>query len=376
MITQKYVLLKNQGISSSMNHRILGICILLIIGVSLKSEGQKASPPKVKFTNWYQNKPGAVSITFDDACSSQYESAYPILEKYGIKATFSVIGEWVSDEPSFTAEEGSFEIKRMGWKQLIELWEHGNELAAHGFLHQKYNKHSQVAELTDEMKKIKLFIESHTPAVVYTMNYPYSFASGNIPVAAKEAGYLFGRTGLDTINPTSPENMYLLASQVILNGNHPDSATFLNWIDKAKGKWLILMYHHLFKEDSKEMAIIRSHNVVNSYSLTPMQFDNQIKGIIKAGYWTAPVETVGKYIIQRDNTEISAIRTRKKIYINTFTNLNKNVYNLSLTIEVEIPWKKVSVEGSRNDGIIKTTDNRIWIEVTPEKQVILTKESY
>lgn len=359
-----------------MKNGIFGICILLFLGIAAKSFGQKKDFPKPIFTSWYQNKAGAVSITFDDASLSQYENAFPILKKYGIAATFSVVGEWISDEPLTTAEEGSFEIKRMNWSQLNELWENGNELAAHGFLHQKYNKYSPVSELAAEMKKIKTLIESHTPAVVYTMNYPYSFASGNIPLAAKEAGFLFGRTGLDTINPPSPQNMHLLASQVILNGSNPDSVVFQSWIQQAKGNWIILMYHHLFNEDSKEMSIIKSHNVENSYSLTPVQFENQIKALTESGFWAAPVETIGKYIIQRDNTEIRVITTGRKIYINTFTNLNKNVYNLPLTIWVDIPWKRVSVEGSRNDGIYKVKENRILIEVTPEKQVTITKERY
>jgi peptidoglycan/xylan/chitin deacetylase (PgdA/CDA1 family) len=348
----------------------------LVLVMTLNVFGQDSKKVTARITTWYQNKPGAVSVSFDDASYSQHTAAYPILEKLGIKATFSIVGEWVGEAPAFSAEPGSMEIKKMGWPQLLELYDQGHELAAHGYTHEKYDKLMPVPNLVEEMNKIKTLIESRIQTKVYTMNYPYSYASGNIPIAAEEAGYLFGRTGLDTVNPSSPGNMYLLATHVILNETSPDSVIFQNWLDQAKGNWLILMYHHLFEEGSKEMEIIRSHDVVNSYSLSPFQFEKQMKSLVSVNYWVAPVSTIGKYITERDNTEIRVIRTKKKIYINTFTNLNKNVYNHPLTIEVELPWKKVSVQGSLNDGIFTTEERKLYIDAYPEKQIVITKESY
>ncbi len=164
-------------------------------------------------------------------------------------------------QPAYTAEPDHFEIQKMGWQQLLELHDHGHELAAHGYNHVRYDKFAPVADLAVEMQKIKTLIETRTNSRVFTLNYPYSFASGNIPEAAREAGFIFGRTGLDTINPPAPYNMYLLATHVILNSEKPDSTLFQNWCDKAKGNWLILMYHHFFPLKSKEMELIRLHDV-------------------------------------------------------------------------------------------------------------------
>lgn len=329
---------------------------------------------RAQITPWYQNKPGAVSISFDDASYTQYTSAYPVLEKYNIKGTFSVVGEWVDEQPAYTAEEGFFEIKRMGWQQLLELFDHGHELAAHGYNHQKYDKQLPVPDLVLEMKKIKTLIESRTNSKVYTLNYPYSYASGNIPEAAREAGYLFGRTGLDTINPPSPDNRYLLASKAVLNEDQPDSSEFRDWINQSKGNWLILMYHHLFPMESKEMDIIRSHQVEYSYSLPPEEFEHQIEALVAAGYWIAPIGEIGRYIDERDHTEVKTITLKKKIYIYTVNNLDNSIYNLPLTLEIEIPWKKVKIEGSLHDGIVKTQNNKLFISVLPESQLILSKE--
>lgn len=315
-----------------------------------------------------------MSISFDDASYTQYTSAYPILERHKIKGTFSVVGEWVNEQPSYSAEPGSFEIKKMGWQQLLELFDHGHELAAHGYSHEKYDKQLPVPDLVVEMKKIKSLIEARTHSKVFTLNYPYSFASGNILEAAREAGYLFGRTGFDTINPSTPPSMYLLASKAILNIEIPDSIMFQDWIDQAKGNWLILMYHHLFPEDSKEMEIIRSHEVTNYYSLPPEAFEKQIEAIMAAGYWIAPISEIGKYIAERDNTEMRTFAFKKKIYLYMVTNLDKAIYDQPLTLEVDVPWKRVKIEGSLNDGIFETQNNKLFISVLPENELILSKE--
>ena len=83
-----------------------------ISALSLVSRGQD-SQVQVRVADWFNNCSGAVSISFDDACMSQYAYAYPVLEKYGIKGTFSILGEWVQQGPSYSAEPGHFAVQRM-----------------------------------------------------------------------------------------------------------------------------------------------------------------------------------------------------------------------------------------------------------------------
>jgi len=348
--------------------------IFILASFFLFAGGQESTVIPVRITQWYGNKPGAVSVTFDDNDYSQYVSAYPVLEKYGIKGTFSVVGEWVAEEPANFAEAGFFEIKRMGWPQLLELYEHGHELAAHGYHHQKYDKFKPAGDLAVEMKEIKTLIESKIPGQVCTLHYPYSFASENIPGAAKEAGYLFGRTGLDTINPPVPPDMLLLASQAVINAELPDTALFRQWIMQARGNWLILMYHHFFQAGSKEISLLKSHDVEYTYSILPEEFEQQVACLATSGYWIAPLCEIGKYITERENTEIRAIRAKKKIIINMVTNLDKPVYDIPLTLEASIPWKKVRIEGSLNDGVFQVNDNTLFIDAMPENELIITKE--
>lgn len=349
------------------------ICLVIILFVTVITVAM-SQDDGVKITPWYHNSAGAVSVTFDDADMTQYLTAFPVLEKYHMKGTFSVVGEWVSDEPGYTAEPGFFEICRMGWTQLLELASQGHEMAAHGFYHIKYDKQLPVEELAGQMEQIRELIESKTGQPVFTLFYPYSYASGNIPLAAKKAGYLFGRSGLDTLNPPSPPDMYLLASMAILNASTPDSTLFRQWLSEANDNWLVLMYHHLFPQGSKEMEILNAHEVINNYSVTPEVFERQMNDLSATGYWVATVSEIGRYITERDNTEINVFRSKKKIGIYTLNNLDRNIYNIPLTLEIGLPWKKAAVKGSLDDGIYEVKNGRIFVDVVPEQELIITKQ--
>ena len=327
----------------------------------------------VEIATWYKNKKGAVSISFDDASYSQYKYAFPILEKYKIKATFSLVGEWTHNKPQYSAEPGSFKIKKMSWNEIIELHNFGHEIAAHGFIHKKYNKNLSEEDLIFQMKKIRTLIDMNIHSPVYTLHYPFSFTTDKIIDASKKAGFLFCRTGNDSINPASPADMHLLYSKAILNNNTPDSVEFTKWLNETNGKWLILMYHHLFTEDSKENKILQFHKVQNTYSLFPESFEKQLRLIINSDYWVAPISTVGRYIVERDNTDLKVRSFCNVLNIRAKSNLEPSLYNQALTLKVTTDWDRVEVSGSLTDGEYDVVNKVLLIDVLPDKKVTIRK---
>ena len=352
--------------------------ILYFFIIGLLSFFQEKNEFEAEISTWHQNKKGAISISFDDAGYTQYTYAYPILEKYNMKATFSVVGEWTQEKPSFSAELGSFEIKKMGWQQIIELHRHGHEIAAHGYKHQRYNRFSTIPELVTKMKKIKHLIENKIHAPIYTLHYPYSFISDSIIRATEVAGFLFGRAGKTKnlfVNAKTPQNFYLLVSNPILNDTTPSINGFINWTKQANGNWLIIMYHHLFPKNSKEMSIMNYHHVTNTYSLFPETFEKQMKLIANSEYWVAPIADVGKYIIERENTTLTLnMINTNTLAINSKTLLDTTIYNFPLTLTIKLPWNKIQVTGSASDGNYKVSDNQLILYFLPKQTIIITKK--
>lgn len=83
-----------------------------------------------------------VVLAFDDGWKSQYENAKPILDKYGFKATFFVVCDYVGN-PAY-----------MGWRQIRELHNSGHDIQSHSMTHRDLTKLSQ-EELDHELGQSK-----------------------------------------------------------------------------------------------------------------------------------------------------------------------------------------------------------------------------
>ncbi len=346
---------------------------LIFLFFSVLVVAQSKSKFKAVITTWKDDKPAAVSITFDDASYTQYEYAYPVLSKYHFNATFSLVGEWTKEQASYSAEAGMFEIKKMGWQQIRQLQKAGNEIASHGYRHQRYNRRLPLDTLAAQMKRNKTLIEQHTGATCYTIHYPYSFANEKTARAARIAGFRFGRTGGSSYNKAVPDNILLLKSKAVLSDSVPNLAEFEKWLENAHGKWLILMYHHLFPKGSKEMRILEYHKVRNTYSLYPATFDKQMQMLAQKNYWVAPVMQIGKYIVEREAVKLKTHRCFGRYVIKLQSKLDK-IYDEPLTIRVKLPWKKVKVKIGETEKIYSNTNGEILLNALPGSKIIIKKK--
>ena len=70
-----------------------------------------------------------VILTFDDGYKSQYSNAKPILDKYGFKATFSIVCNYVRNGDN-----------RMTWEEIKSLRQEGHDIASHTMNHDDLSK--------------------------------------------------------------------------------------------------------------------------------------------------------------------------------------------------------------------------------------------
>ncbi|HNZ42509.1 MAG TPA: polysaccharide deacetylase family protein [Bacteroidales bacterium] len=332
----------------------------------------KTKDPATKFSicPYYGNRAGAVSITFDDADYSQYEYALPTLGKYNLKANFGLVDSWLHETPSLIAEEGSFAIKRLGIKQVHDIIYEGHEISFHGNEHKKYAGMS-AAQIIKDFQESKKSLEAKLGINISVIHYPYSNSPDIVVNAAKNAGFLFGRTGEATPGKNANNDFMKLNSVVFLNSENPSITILDSILANNKNSWTVLLYHHIFPKISKEYKLYESHNVTNNYTVTPADFVKQIRLVRNSGYWIAPISAIGKYSKQRNSAVIKTSAHENAIFLRVDCPLNPEIYNHPLTIRLETKNKKFRITNCAADGIYNARSNVLFFNIYPNQDVTI-----
>jgi peptidoglycan/xylan/chitin deacetylase (PgdA/CDA1 family) len=145
-------------------------------------------------------------INFDDGYKSQYTNAKPILDKYGFKASFFIVCNFVGK----TAKEmnttsignlngaGNFAgkgVEQMNWNDIKLLYEQGHQIGAHTMNHLQNMTSMPGSELDYEIGQSKQCLEDHG---IHTSIFAYPFENGkdNATIVKKVAQYYnYARSG-------------------------------------------------------------------------------------------------------------------------------------------------------------------------------------
>lgn len=141
-----------------------------------------------------------VILTFDDGWRNHYTLALPILEKYGMKATFFVFTEALG--------KSSF----MTWEHVALLAAAGMEIGNHTKTHPYLFKITNEKRLHDEIIVSKQLLEERLGMKIKVFATPFSRTNDAIGSIAEKAGYTAARTeswgayqSKDTLNFTGIE---------------------------------------------------------------------------------------------------------------------------------------------------------------------------
>jgi peptidoglycan/xylan/chitin deacetylase (PgdA/CDA1 family) len=124
-----------------------------------------------------------VIINFDDSHKSQYTYAKPILDKYGFKATFFEVCNWVGI--------GHKSDMTMTWKDISALQQDGMDIEAHTMTHPHLNElSSSAADLDYEIGQSKQCLADHgINSTIFA--YPYGDGSNNSAVVNTVGKYYY-----------------------------------------------------------------------------------------------------------------------------------------------------------------------------------------
>jgi peptidoglycan/xylan/chitin deacetylase (PgdA/CDA1 family) len=123
-----------------------------------------------------------VILNFDDGRKTQFTEAKPILDKYGFKATFYVVCNYIGNKPGY-----------MNWKEVNQLNREGNDIGSHSMNHVHLDKFSK-KNVKFEVGQSKKCLEDHNIDVT-SFAYPFNAGSNDKKVVNIVSKYYdFART--------------------------------------------------------------------------------------------------------------------------------------------------------------------------------------
>lgn len=167
----------------------------------LAEEGYHVITPEEMINAWENGeklpeKP--VIITFDDGYADNYRNAFPILQKYNLKATIFLISDYVSTYPNY-----------LTWTQVSEMQDSGLiDFESHTLSHEQLDSTSP-EETWNQLDGSKKALEWHLQKEINFLAYPCGSYDEELQQLVKKAGY----KGAFTVNyglADKGENHYIL----------------------------------------------------------------------------------------------------------------------------------------------------------------------
>jgi peptidoglycan/xylan/chitin deacetylase (PgdA/CDA1 family) len=233
---------------------------------------------------WPEGKRVAISLTFDDARHSQITNGIPLLDEYGVKATFYV-------------SLGRLEQELDAWKAAAA---NGHEIGNHTMTHpcsgnfsfiddralEDYTLDRMRAELVESNATIERLLDVTPVSFAYPCGQKYVGRGRNlksyVPLVAEH--FLSGRGWLDewANDPAFCDMAQLMAME--LDGK--DFEQVKQVIDRtlASGGWLVLAGHEM-NDDGRQTTRMSTLRALCEYAQDPAN-----------GLWLDTVEAVTRHI--------------------------------------------------------------------------------
>jgi len=309
---------------------------------------------------WPEGKEMGLTLSFDDARLSQIDNGIPLLDKYGVKATFYV---------SF----GNM-MKRMdGWKSAVN---NGHDIGNHSLYHPcsgnfPFSRYYALENYS--LQQMKMELDSSSRFIKEKLGvYPLSFAypcgqtfvgrglnlKSYIPVVASM--FETGRGWLDEI-PNDPGfcDMSQLTS-IELDGKSFEEILKLIESAKSKGQWLILSGHEINKEKVSQTSLLSTIDSICRYAMDPAN-----------GIWIDNVHNIASYVKEkRGEKPFSEV----PVYKNPLFSIDQRIEDLlsRMTLEEKLgqlnmpaPFKMAEDSAGRVDACRRFAEGKLVPNIGP-----------
>lgn len=249
-------------------------------------ENSNSTTPEQGFP-WPEGKQMALSLTFDDARLSQPDLGIPILDKYGVKATFYI-------------SPGSMMRRIDEWGKAVNS---GHEIGNHSVLHpcsgnftwsrdkalEDYSLERMKEELDSANRLIEKTLGVRPASFAYPCGQTFIGRGINVQSYVPLIALMF-ESGRGWLNEAPDDPEYCDLAQ--LNASELDGKSFgqiLKLIETAKegGYWLILAGHEM-NEAGNQTSQLKTIEAICKYATDPAN-----------GIWIDNVHNIASYIKQK-----------------------------------------------------------------------------
>jgi peptidoglycan/xylan/chitin deacetylase (PgdA/CDA1 family) len=315
----------------------------------LSPAGAPGVSAKASVALWPGNRPGAVSVSFDDGTLNQEGNALPVLERLGIKATFGLCGAWTDSERKKVELMPGCVREQLSAADARKLMRLGHEIASHGYRHVFLDTLPE-KKLGPELRAAKSSLEAATGAGVEIFHYPFSRLNEHVMQEVRSAGFL-GARSIGGVNPPSPDR-YLLKSVPVASDVQPTLEQLRGLLEETRQNngWLILTYHNVLPRASSEARCYKRLDPREPYFITPSTFRSQMRLLKASGLYVAPEGEVLRYVLARDNVRLSVAEEGDEVRIKVNSVSAEVNYVTRLTLMVELPWTRARVRVRPGDS--------------------------
>lgn len=270
--------------------KTLVVIFFCLFGNSLPALSQSYQTPdnqeRFKF-QWPEGKEMALSLTFDDARLSQADKGIPLLNQYGVKATF-----YISPD--------NLKKRLKAWSSAIE---DGHEIGNHSVVHpcsgnfewsrehalEDYTLQEMRTELDSANEFIKKTLGVRPVSFAYPCGQTFVGRGRNTESYVPVVSALF-ESGRDWFNEGANNPVY--CDMARLNAMELDGKSFeeikqLIEAARNKGQWLILAGHEM-DEGGSQTSLLSTIEKICKYTSEPSN-----------GVWIEPVHQVASYIKEK-----------------------------------------------------------------------------
>lgn len=260
--------------------------IIFIICPGYGQAYNNSAGAKQDFT-WPEGKKMALSLTFDDARLSQIDTGIPLIDKYGVKATFYI-------------SPGSMMKRSDKWKMAVL---NGHDIGNHSVYHpcsgnftwsrnkalEEYTLQKMMTELDSASRLINEILGINPVSFAYPCGQTFVGRGINVQSYIPLVAFMF-ESGRGWLNEAPNDPAYCDLSQ--LNAAELDGKSFeqvLRLIEtaKANGNWLILAGHEM-NEEGFQTSQLKTIEAICKFATDPAN-----------GIWIDNVHNIASYIKQK-----------------------------------------------------------------------------